>query len=42
MKDDNGWEIVSTYSTKQAVDDGFLVKVDSEASNEVGIKFPVT
>ena len=41
MKDSNGWKIVSTYSTKQAVDDGFLVKVASESSKEVGIKFPV-
>lgn len=41
MKDSNGWEIVSTYSTKQAVDDGFLVKVASESSKEVGIKFQV-
>ena len=41
MKDSNGWEIVSTYSTKQAVDDGFLVKIGSEASKEAGIKFPV-
>ena len=41
MKDSNGWKIVSTYSTKQAVDDGFLVKVESEASREAGIKFPV-
>jgi len=41
MKDINGWKIVSTYSTKQAVDDGFLVRVDSGASKEAGIKFPV-
>jgi hypothetical protein len=41
MKDTNGWEIVSTYSTKQAVADGYLVKVDAEASKETGIKFPV-
>jgi len=41
MKDINGWKIVSMYSTKQAVDDGFLVKVDSGASKEAGIKFPV-
>ena len=41
MKDSNGWKIVSTYSTKQAVDDGFLVKVENEASKEAGIKFPV-
>ena len=41
MKDSNGWEIISTYSTKEAVVDGFLVKVDSGASKEAGIKFPV-
>lgn len=41
MKDINVWEIVSTYSTKEAVADGFLVKVDTEASKEAGIKFPV-
>lgn len=41
MKDNNDWEIVSTYSTKQAVSDGYLVKVDAEASKETGIKFPV-
>jgi hypothetical protein len=41
MKDSNGWEIVSTYSTREAVADGFLVKVDSKASEEAGIKFPV-
>jgi hypothetical protein len=41
MKDSNEWEIVSTYSTKEAVADGFLVKVDSKASEEAGIKFPV-
>ena len=37
MKDSNGWEIVSPYSTKEAVADGFLVKVDSKASEEAGI-----
>ena len=41
MKDSNGWEVISTYTTKQAVDDGFLVKVESAASKEAGIKFPV-
>jgi hypothetical protein len=41
MKDSNGWEIIHTYSTKEAVADGFLVKVDSSASKEAGIKFPV-
>jgi len=41
MKDSNGWEIISTYSTKEAVADGFLVLVESKASKEAGIKFPV-
>ena len=41
MKDSNGWKIISTYSTKEAVADGFLVKVDSKISNEAGILFPV-
>ena len=41
MKDSNGWKIVSTYSTKEAVADGFLVKVDSKAAKEASIKFPV-
>jgi len=41
MKDINEWEIISTYSTKQAVADGFLVKVESDSSKEAGIKFPV-
>jgi len=41
MKDSNGWEIVSTYSTREAVADGYLVKVDAEAIKETGIKFPV-
>jgi hypothetical protein len=41
MKDSNGWEIVFTYSTREAVADGFLVKVDNKASEEAGIKFPV-
>jgi hypothetical protein len=41
MKDSNGWEIVFTYLTKEALKDGYLVKVNSETSKEVGIKFPV-
>jgi hypothetical protein len=41
MKDSNGWKIVSTYSTREAVAEGFMVKVDSKASEESGIKFPV-
>lgn len=34
MKDTSRWEIISTYSIKQAVNDGFLEKVDSDASKE--------
>jgi type I site-specific restriction endonuclease len=41
MKDSNGWEFFPTYSTREAVDDGFLVKIDLNTSKEVGIKFPV-
>ena len=32
---------VSVYSTKQAVDDGFLIQVDQEISKETGIRHPV-
>lgn len=41
MTDENGWEIISTYTTKNAVDDGYLVRVDEKSSKEAGIKFPV-
>ena len=33
--------IVYSYTTKQAVDDGVLIKVDSGILAEIGIKFPV-
>jgi len=32
---------IFSYTTKQAVDDGVLVKIDSGILTEVGIKFPV-
>ena len=41
MKDSSEWEIVSTYSTREAVADGFLVKVETKASEEASINFPV-
>ena len=33
--------VIHSYSTKQAVEDGFLVKIDSPIVKELGIKFPV-
>jgi hypothetical protein len=41
MDDFNGMKIISTYTTKEAVSDGFLVRVDEAQSREAGIKFPV-
>ena len=41
MEKSNEWNVISTYTTKEAVADGFLVKVDTEASKEAGIKYPV-
>ena len=41
MSDFSDWEIIETYSTKQAVADGFLVLVDQKVSKEAGIKYPV-
>lgn len=32
---------IYSYTTKQAVDDGVLVKIDSGILTEIGIKFPV-
>jgi hypothetical protein len=32
---------IFSYSTKQAVEDGVLVKIDSVILKEIGIKFPV-
>lgn len=37
LKDD----IIFSYTTKQAVEDGVLVKTDSKLSNEAAIQFPV-
>ena len=34
-------ELIFSYTTKQAVDDGELVKIDSGILAEIGIKFPV-
>ena len=34
-------KVIYSYTTKQAVDDGVLVKVDSGILTEIGIKFPV-
>ena len=34
-------EIIFSYTTKQAVVDGELIKIDSGILNEIGIKFPV-
>jgi type I site-specific restriction endonuclease len=30
MSDFSDWEVIDTYSTKQAVEDGFLVLVDQK------------
>jgi hypothetical protein len=32
---------IFTYTTKEAVEDGFLVEIDLKILSEVGIKFPV-
>jgi hypothetical protein len=32
---------IFTYTTKEAVEDGFLVEIDAEILSEAGIKFPV-
>ena len=34
-------KVIYSYTTKQAVDDGVLVKIDSGILTEIGIKFPV-
>ncbi len=42
MNDDSFFgNVIYTYSTKQAVEDGVLVKVDQKISSEAGIKYPV-
>jgi hypothetical protein len=34
-------KVIYSYTTKQAVEDGVLIKVDSGILTEIGIKFPV-
>jgi hypothetical protein len=41
MDDFNDMKIISTYTTKEAVEDGFLVRVADGQSKEAGIKYPV-
>lgn len=41
MNEFNGMKIIYTYTTKEAVADGFLVLVAESQSREAGIKFPV-
>ena len=41
MSDFLDWEVIDTYSTRQAVEDGFLVLVGQKISKEAGIKYPV-
>lgn len=41
MDDFNEMKVISTYTTKEAVEDGFLVRINDEQSQEAGIKFPV-
>ncbi len=41
MEKSSEWNVISTYTTREAVADGFLVKVEAEASKEAGIKYPV-
>jgi len=40
MNNEN-WKVISVYTTKQAVADGVLIRVDDSRSQEVGIKYPV-
>jgi len=41
MSEFSDWEVIDTYSTKQAVKDGYLVRIDEKISKEAGIKYPV-
>lgn len=41
MNDFNDMKIISTYTTKEAVADGFLIRVADGQSKEAGIKYPV-
>ena len=40
MNNEN-WKVISVYTTKQAVSDGVLIRVDDSRSQESGIKYPV-
>ena len=40
MNNEN-WKVISVYTTKQAVADGVLIRVDDSRSQEAGIKYPV-
>ena len=35
------WEVICTYTTAEAVEDGTLILVDEKTCKEAGIKFPV-
>jgi hypothetical protein len=37
----NDMKVIYSYTTKQAIEDGVLVKIDSGILKEIGIKFPV-
>ncbi|KOH42662.1 DUF6573 family protein [Sunxiuqinia dokdonensis] len=41
MNDFKSLKPISVYSTKQAVDDGYLIQVDQKISQEAGIRYPV-
>jgi hypothetical protein len=41
MNNNSELEVIYAYTTKQAVDDGFLVLVDPKIVKEAGIKYPV-
>ncbi|MFZ4545890.1 MAG: DUF6573 family protein [Bacteroidales bacterium] len=40
-KENQGWDVICTYTTGEAVKDGALILVNEKASKEAAIKFPV-
>ena len=40
-KENQGWEVICTYTTGEAVEDGSLILVDEKICREAAIKFPV-
>lgn len=36
-----GWDVIATYSRKEAIEDGYQVLATPETTKEAGIKFPV-